>query len=137
MDADITSGVTTLREHAAEEVRALLGRRRTSATQLARQMGVSQAYVWRRLSGETAFDLDDLEKISALLDVEVTDLLPRRTGGRTVTVAGDRKVHAADRRRTLNARKSTLTERPQPKGPAARLRHDDATRRPVRAGARP
>jgi transcriptional regulator with XRE-family HTH domain len=50
-----------------------------SATQLAKRMGVSQAYIWRRLSGETAFDVDDLERIGGVLDVEPVDLLPRGT----------------------------------------------------------
>ena len=66
-----------LRERVAEEVRVLLARKRLSATQLAKRMGVSQAYMWRRLSGETAFDLDDLERIGALLGVEPAELLPR------------------------------------------------------------
>lgn len=78
----------TLRERTAEEIRALLARRKMSATQLARHMGISQAYIWRRLSGETAFDLDDLEKIAVILDVEVTNLLPVPTPGRLLTTVG-------------------------------------------------
>lgn len=66
----------TLRERTAEEVRALLARKRISATELARQMGVSQAYVWRRLDGRTAFDLDDLERVALLLGVPILTLLP-------------------------------------------------------------
>lgn len=76
----------TLRALVAEEVRALLARKRISATALAKSMGVSQTYVWRRLSGETAFDLDDLEKISKILECRVVDLLPRQPkGGGEVT----------------------------------------------------
>lgn len=78
----------TLRERTAEEIRALLARRKMSATQLGREMGISQAYIWRRLSGETAFDLDDLEKIAAILGVEVIDLLPRPMPGRLLTTVG-------------------------------------------------
>jgi transcriptional regulator with XRE-family HTH domain len=74
--------VTPLRERVAEEVRVLLARRRISASKLARELGVSQTYVWRRLSGETAFDLDDLERISAVLSVSVSDLMPK-AGGQT------------------------------------------------------
>ena len=65
-----------LRERTAEEIRSLLARRRMSAAQLGRLMGVSQAYVWRRLTSETAFDLNDLEAIAEILEVGVVDLLP-------------------------------------------------------------
>lgn len=67
---------TTFREAVAEEIRAALARRRMSASALARKLGKSQTYVWRRLSGETAFDTDDLEAIAAALSVTVVDLLP-------------------------------------------------------------
>jgi transcriptional regulator with XRE-family HTH domain len=46
-----------------------------SATELARQMGVSQAYIWRRLDGRTSFDLDDIEAIARILGVEPVELL--------------------------------------------------------------
>lgn len=59
----------SLRERVAEEVRALMARRKVSGTQLAKAMNVSHTYMWRRLSGATAFDLDDLERIGALLGV--------------------------------------------------------------------
>ena len=75
--SDETAAGTPLRERVAEEVRVELARERMSATQLAKRMGVSQAYIWRRLSAETAFDLDDLERIGVLLGVEPADLLGR------------------------------------------------------------
>lgn len=85
---------TPLRERTAEEIRVVLARRRMSATKLARELGVSQAYVWRRLSGETAFDLDDLEGIAGVLKVSVFDLLPQRppvtSGYRNVTQSSGR-----------------------------------------------
>jgi len=67
---------TALSEAVAEEIRATLARRRMSASALARALGKSQTYVWRRLSGETAFDTDDLERIAGVLRVAVVDLLP-------------------------------------------------------------
>lgn len=67
---------STLREAVAEEIRAALARRRMSASALARALGKSQTYVWRRLSGETAFDTDDLEAIAGALRVPVVELLP-------------------------------------------------------------
>lgn len=69
-----------LRAHVAEEVRALLGRRRMTNVELAAQLGKSRTYVGRRLSGETAFDLDDLEHIARILRVRVGQLLPDRPG---------------------------------------------------------
>ena len=81
-DAVALSG-KTLSERTAEEIRALLGRRRMSESALARAMGVSQAYIWRRLSGEIPMDLNDLEKVSRALTVPLSALLPElRTAGR-------------------------------------------------------
>lgn len=69
-------GAPPLRERVAEEVRVQLARRRMSAAHLGRELGVSQTWVWRRLKGETAFDLDDLERIAGILGVAPVDLLP-------------------------------------------------------------
>lgn len=69
-----------LREHVAEEIRVLLARRKMSATQLARLTGLKQSSLSRRMTGETAFDMDDLELIADVLGVSVTDLMPQRTG---------------------------------------------------------
>lgn len=66
-----------MRERIAEEVRALMGRRRMRDGELARVIGRSHTYMYRRLSGETAFDADDLEMIARALGVNVVDLLPR------------------------------------------------------------
>jgi len=84
-----------LRERVAEEIRSVLGRKQMNASQLARELKVSQTYIWRRLAGETAFDTDDLERIAVLLRVPVADLLPPdvRTA-RQPTVA---KVSVAER----------------------------------------
>jgi len=75
-DVGVTTA-STLSERVAEEIRVALTRRRMSAAALARQLGVSQTYVWRRLEGQTAFDLDDLEKIAGILEVPVVELLRR------------------------------------------------------------
>ncbi|MFG2054802.1 helix-turn-helix domain-containing protein [Micromonospora sp. NPDC048930] len=65
-----------LREQTAEEIRVLLARRRISAAELARRAGMKQSTLARRMTGEIAFDLDDLEAIADVLDVSVTELLP-------------------------------------------------------------
>ncbi|MEV4271978.1 helix-turn-helix domain-containing protein [Micromonospora aurantiaca (nom. illeg.)] len=65
-----------LRHQVAEEIRAQLGRKQMSGAKLARAIDQSEMYVSRRLRGETAFDLDDLERIADVLGVTVTDLMP-------------------------------------------------------------
>lgn len=74
-----------LRELVAEEVRALLARRRLNGAKLATAIGKSEMYVSRRLRGETAFDLDDLEKIADVLGVPVGQLLPQSVQEGTIT----------------------------------------------------
>lgn len=65
-----------LREGTAEEIRVLLARRRISAAELARRAGMKQSTLARRMTGEIAFDLDDLEVIADVLGVTILDLLP-------------------------------------------------------------
>ncbi len=67
-----------LRVRMAEEVRALMARRRLSGVALAALINRSQSYVSRRLTGEVPFDMDDLEAIAAALGVKAADLV--RTG---------------------------------------------------------
>lgn len=75
-DAAVKAG-EPLRVVVAEEIRALLGRRQMSRIELSRRLGKSHSYVWRRLSGATPFDLDDLEQIAVELGVTAADLIPR------------------------------------------------------------
>lgn len=96
-----------LRERTAEEIRALLARRRISAAELARRTGLKQSTLARRMTGETAFDLDDLELIAEVLGVQVTDLLPRSEG-------------ASIRKRNMSERPSNVRpadNRPTSRGP--------------------
>jgi len=79
----------TPRGRVAAEVRAEMARARLSGNQLGRLTGKSQAYWWRRLSGEVAFDVDDLTSIADLMGVDVREFFvsvarnqgPRPTGG--------------------------------------------------------
>ncbi|AYF29265.1 hypothetical protein CSH63_17695 [Micromonospora tulbaghiae] len=72
--ATMTQG--RLRERAAEEIRVLLARKRMSATELARRAGMKQSTLARRMTGEVAFNLDELELIADALNVPVLSLLP-------------------------------------------------------------
>lgn len=75
MSENVTA--TPMRVRTAEEIRVLLARRRMSASELARRTGMTQPYMSRRLTGEIAFDVDDLDLIATVLEVNVADLLPR------------------------------------------------------------
>lgn len=68
---------STLNERVAEEIRVLIARRRITASELARKAGMTQRSISRRITGEKAIDMDDLEKIAAALEVEIGDLLPK------------------------------------------------------------
>src|SRR5690554_4433352 len=76
----------SLSERVAEEIRAMLARRRVSGRELARRLGVSSPWVSNRLTGHLEIGLDELQRIADALEVEVADLLPRpvyRDGRRT------------------------------------------------------
>lgn len=72
-----------LRESTSEEIRSLMARRRVTGVTLAARIGRSQSYVSRRLTGDTAFDVDDLERIALVLGVGVHELLPSLERGVT------------------------------------------------------
>lgn len=59
-----------------------------SAAELARLTGIKQSTLARRMTGETAFDLDDLELIADALQVDVADLLPRSVGAGVAAQTG-------------------------------------------------
>lgn len=71
----MVTAMSNLSKNVAEEVRALLGRRRVSQAELATGLDRSPMYLSRRLSGELPLDLDEVEQISAFLGVSVDDLL--------------------------------------------------------------
>src|ERR1700750_1795731 len=66
----------TLSELVAEEIRALLARRRMSGRQLAGMLGVSPSWVSYRLTGPQPIDLNDLQQIANAFDVPAIDLMP-------------------------------------------------------------
>jgi transcriptional regulator with XRE-family HTH domain len=86
-----------LREQAAEEIRALLARRKMSAAKLATRMGVGQTYLSRRMTGEVPLDLDDLEIIARELNVTVAELLGTGVKDTVANLAlSDREAPIAD-----------------------------------------
>lgn len=123
---------TRLSDRVAEELRALLARRQTTPTALAKRMGVSQTYVWRRLTGETAFDLDDLDKIANVLEIETLDLLQAATSGLTL-----RDPHHAAQLRSAGTRPADNRpgDRPGGAGPRGHAGRTRRTRPPFGAAA--
>lgn len=72
----VESDTSTYREAVAAEVRAMMGRRRITQGAIAQALGLSQAAVSRRLTGDTAFDLDDVFALARYFDVKLSALLP-------------------------------------------------------------
>jgi transcriptional regulator with XRE-family HTH domain len=67
---------STLAGSVAAEVRAQLARRQFTGAALATAINKSEMYVSRRLRGDVAFDLIDLEQIAEFLGLKVAELLP-------------------------------------------------------------
>lgn len=118
----------TLSEAVAEEIRALLARRRMSGRQLAALLDVSQTWMSTRLKGTTPIDLNELSRIAAALNVEVAELLPRANEGRLITTGGALR----EKDRQLNVGKGTVAGQPRPNGHPKRTQPHPSTRRPVR-----
>lgn len=117
-----------LSEQVAEEIRALLGRRRMSGRELARRMGASPSWVNFRLTGAQPISLDDLQRFAIALDVDYMDLIPRVIDGRLTTTGGSQADHAT----RTNARSNPPTERPMLSGQRKRADARESTRRPAR-----
>jgi transcriptional regulator with XRE-family HTH domain len=98
----------TLSSRVAEELRALLGRRRLSGRELARRLDVSPNWVSLRMTGAQPIDLNDLDRISRALGVRPVDLL--RAAETVATVQYPDEVT------------ETVAPRPMPRRPP--MRHD-------------
>lgn len=107
---------TRLRELAAEEIRVHLARRRMSASELARRTGMKQSTLARRMTGATAFDLDDLERIADVLGVQVADLLPRRDTANTLWNQPSAKRPRSAGKSTVRATRTTARPPTRPGG---------------------
>lgn len=128
-----------LSSRVAEEIRALLARRRVSGRKLAEALGFSQSAMSARLTGATPIDLNDLERIAGFLNVEVTELLPRASEGRVLKTAGRPMEEQAA---PIKFSQSTPAKRPQltGQGPGARVSPSlvrTARKRPAATNAAP
>jgi transcriptional regulator with XRE-family HTH domain len=63
----------------ADVVRSLLADRGWSGRQLARETGINQASVARKLREDSPFDLDDLQQVAQALSVDLLDLMSAAT----------------------------------------------------------
>lgn len=66
------AATTSYHERVAEEVRALLARKRISASRVAAALGWTDNYISRRLTAKTPFDVNDLDAIAGVLGVPIT-----------------------------------------------------------------
>lgn len=71
---------TNLRSAVAANVRAELARRRLRQADVAAALGMTTSALSRRLTGETPFDVDELEALAAHLELPITGLLPAVAG---------------------------------------------------------
>lgn len=126
MDNNATA-TATLSAQVAEEVRALMARRRVSGRRLAELLDVSPSWVSYRMTGVTPIGLDDLQRIAEVLGVDVVDLLPPRGSreGRTVVVSGSRAGQT-----TVSY--PPVTVQPRPLGHPKRTGPPASSRRPAR-----
>lgn len=76
MSIDVQRAEMDMSGRVAEEIRALLARRRMSGRELARVLDVSPSWVSYRLTGTQPIDVNDLQKIARVLGVRIVDLLP-------------------------------------------------------------
>jgi hypothetical protein len=134
----MTDGVSVqrlLRERVAEEVRALLARRMMTGADLAAAIGRSPMYVSRRVRGEVAFDLDDMERLAGVFGVEVADLLPRSAGSSQVAGRGSARSALNDSS-THVAASAAATDPNGPRPSVRATRHVAASGSPYGGGRR-
>ena len=75
--------MSLIAENVASNVRAEIARRRRTGRSVALELGWSQPYMSRRLTGEMPFNVNDLARIAEVLDVPVTCFFAGIDGVRT------------------------------------------------------
>lgn len=125
-------------------------RKRVSGRRLAELLNVSPSWVSYRITGVTPIDLNDLERIAAVLEVAVADLLPpgilqrrpRPTDGQTTAAKFALTERRLDRTEQITRVPAPTATRPpdnRPAGGSARVASAPNLRRPalIRSDRRP
>jgi transcriptional regulator with XRE-family HTH domain len=118
----------SFRHFIAAEVRAQLARRRISGRQLARVLDESHTWVNRRLSGSTAMDADDIERIATVLGMTPMQIFVASPAGMQAVDNGARRgvtaeYHGSNRRSvTEKSQAATSTAIPVPRQRPSDLR---------------
>lgn len=111
----------TLSQRAAEAIRRELGGLGWSKSELARRLGVSHTWVTNRLACHQEISLNELQRIAAALEVDITDLLGGHTqpSRRSLPVT-ERTTHTVE-----------VRSKPQPKSRATPVATRRESRRPT------
>lgn len=72
-------------EEVATAIRVEMARKRISAAAVAEALGLSQAAVSRRLSGEVIIDVNELSAVARLVGLEPRDLIPLTRAAETAS----------------------------------------------------
>jgi len=120
----VMSTDTAMTGQVAEEILAVLGRRRMNKSELARRLGVSHTWVTNRLSGDQEIGVNELQRIAAILGVTASDLVPRNTVWKSRAPLGERVLATVGEDRKA---------RPQPHRPGRPVRQT----RPIDQKMRP
>lgn len=70
----------TIGNSISSEILALMGRHRTSQTDLAAALGWTQPYLSRRINGHTPWSIDDLEAIAQHFDRSLATIIADAAG---------------------------------------------------------
>src|SRR4051812_46510174 len=97
-----------VRDSVAGEVRAEMSRRKVRVATLSREIGNSTAYWWRRVNGETAFDVDDLGAVANLLGCSIVDFFGRVGPTPPGNVAASGPLAQSVEQRTFNPKSPIL-----------------------------
>jgi transcriptional regulator with XRE-family HTH domain len=77
MEPKSAAGRASLDEVVGERVHMLMWKAKITQTAMARQMGVDQSALSKRIRGERGWSLDDVEAAASILGVSVANLLDR------------------------------------------------------------
>lgn len=132
----------TLSELVAEEIRALMGRRRMTQAQLARGIGKTEMWVSLRLRGRQPIDLNDLALIAGALDAKIPDLLPQSLRAATgqnlplTPVTRSARVTSTGRPVRRSASRPPVSTRRDPVRPVSAIPADHRRPQPMRSAER-